>query len=128
VVSSMPRPLFNPGKHPVPIVQEAGWAPRLVWTGGKSCPLHASIPGPSTPLSVAIPTELPGPPNLLHMLEICTCVCGINILCILIIRNLLHALVAYVLSQINYFLKIMDIFRFKNHPPKSHNNCNSSVG
>jgi hypothetical protein len=26
-VSFMPRPLFTPGKDPVPIVQEAGWAP-----------------------------------------------------------------------------------------------------
>jgi len=25
-----------PGKDPAPIVQEAGWAPGLVWTGGKS--------------------------------------------------------------------------------------------
>ena len=25
--------LFNPGKDPVPIVQEAGWAPGPVWTG-----------------------------------------------------------------------------------------------
>ena len=25
-----------PGKDPVPIVQEAGWAPGPVWTGGKS--------------------------------------------------------------------------------------------
>jgi hypothetical protein len=24
---------FNPGKDPVPIVQEAGWAPGPVWTG-----------------------------------------------------------------------------------------------
>jgi len=33
VVSSSPRPHFTPGKDPVPIVQEAGWAPGLVWTG-----------------------------------------------------------------------------------------------
>ena len=36
VVSSTPRPHFTPGKDPVPIVQEAGWAPGPVWTGGKS--------------------------------------------------------------------------------------------
>ena len=24
---------FTPGNDPVPIVEEAGWAPRLVWTG-----------------------------------------------------------------------------------------------
>ena len=33
VVSRMPRPHFTPGKDPVPIVQEAGWAPGPVWTG-----------------------------------------------------------------------------------------------
>jgi len=33
VVSVKPRPLFTPGKEPVPIVQEAGWAPGPVWTG-----------------------------------------------------------------------------------------------
>ena len=31
---STPRPgRFTPGKDPVPIVQEAGWAQRSVWTG-----------------------------------------------------------------------------------------------
>ena len=32
-VSVTPWPLFTPGKDPVPIVQEAGWAPGPVWTG-----------------------------------------------------------------------------------------------
>jgi hypothetical protein len=32
-VSVTPRLLFTPGKEPVPIVQEAGWAPGPVWTG-----------------------------------------------------------------------------------------------
>ena len=33
VVSSTPRPYFTPGKDPVPIVQEAGWAsgPEIRW-------------------------------------------------------------------------------------------------
>ena len=31
-VNVMPRPHFTPGKDPVPILQEAGWAPGLVWT------------------------------------------------------------------------------------------------
>jgi len=35
VVSSTPRPHFTPGEDPVPILQEAGWAPGSVWTGGK---------------------------------------------------------------------------------------------
>jgi len=29
----MPRPQLTPGKDPVPIVQEAGWASGPVWTG-----------------------------------------------------------------------------------------------
>ena len=51
----MPRPLFTLGKDPVPIVQEAGWVPGPVCTG------QDSIPGPSSPQPVAIPTTLPGP-------------------------------------------------------------------
>jgi len=34
--SVTPRPLFIPGKDPVPIVQEAGWAPGPVWTGAEN--------------------------------------------------------------------------------------------
>jgi len=38
----------TPVKDPVPIVQEAGWAPGPVWTGGKSRPNRDSIPdGPA---------------------------------------------------------------------------------
>ena len=44
VVSSTPQPHFTPGKDPVPIVQEAGWVPGPVWTGGKSRPHRDSIP------------------------------------------------------------------------------------
>jgi len=44
VVSSTPWPHFTPGKHPVPILQEAVWAPGPVWTGGKSRPNRDSIP------------------------------------------------------------------------------------
>ena len=44
VVSSTPRPHFTPGKDPVPILQEAGWAAGLVWMGGKSRPHWDSIP------------------------------------------------------------------------------------
>ena len=34
----------TPLKDPVPIVQEAGWAPGPVWMGGKSRPHLVSIP------------------------------------------------------------------------------------
>ena len=43
MVSSTPRPHFTPGKDTVPILQETGWAPGPVWTGGKSRPHRDSI-------------------------------------------------------------------------------------
>jgi hypothetical protein len=61
VVSSTPWPHFTPGKDPVPILQEAGWAPGPVWTGGKSNPHRDSIPDRAARSPVTIPTELPGP-------------------------------------------------------------------
>jgi len=42
--SPKPRPPLPPGKDPVPISQDAGWAPGPVWTGGKSRPNRDSIP------------------------------------------------------------------------------------
>ena len=42
--AARPRPHFIPGKDPVPILQEAGWAPGPVWTGRKSHPHWDSIP------------------------------------------------------------------------------------
>ena len=44
VVSSTPRPHLTPGKDPVPILQQTGWASGPVWTGGKSRPHRDSIP------------------------------------------------------------------------------------
>jgi len=44
VVSSTPWLHFTPGKDPVPILQEAGWASGPVWTGGKSRHHRDSIP------------------------------------------------------------------------------------
>ena len=34
--SVTPQPLFTHGKDPVSIVQESGWAPRMVWTGAEN--------------------------------------------------------------------------------------------
>ena len=42
--SSTLRPHFTPWKDPITILQEAGWAPGPVWTGGKSRPHRDSIP------------------------------------------------------------------------------------
>jgi len=36
------------GKDPVPILQEGGWAPGSVWTGGKSRRHRDSIPDRAT--------------------------------------------------------------------------------
>ena len=45
-VSVTPRPLFTPGRDPVPIVQEAGWAPGPVWTGAENlAPTEIRSPG-----------------------------------------------------------------------------------
>ena len=38
MVSSTHRPQFTPAKELVSILEEAGWAPGPVWTGGKSRP------------------------------------------------------------------------------------------
>jgi len=44
----MPRTLFTPGKDPVPIVQEAGWAPGPVWTGAENlAPIGIRSPPPT---------------------------------------------------------------------------------
>jgi hypothetical protein len=50
-VSSMPRPHFTPGKDPVPVVQEAWWAPRPVWTGAENLapPPPTGIRSPDRP-------------------------------------------------------------------------------
>ena len=61
MVSSTPRLQLTPGKDRVPILEEAGWAPGPVWTGEKSRLHRDSIPDRAARISVAIPTELPGP-------------------------------------------------------------------
>jgi len=59
--AARPGRTLLPEKDPVPISQEAGWAPGPVWTGGKFRPHWDSIPDRPVRSSVAIPTELPGP-------------------------------------------------------------------
>ena len=57
---STPSPgRFTPQKVPVLIVQEAGWASGPVWTDVENLASHRdSIPAPSSPWRVAVPTEL----------------------------------------------------------------------
>jgi hypothetical protein len=54
-------PRERPGTH----CTEAGLAPGPVWTGGKFRLHRDSIPDRPARSSVAIPTELPGPPKLI---------------------------------------------------------------
>ena len=39
---------FTPGKYPVPIIQEAGWAPGPVWMGAENL-AHTGIGSPDRP-------------------------------------------------------------------------------
>ena len=57
---STPRPgRFTPEKEPVPVVQDAGWAPGPVWTGAENlAPTPGFDPGTVQP---ALPTELSRP-------------------------------------------------------------------
>jgi hypothetical protein len=62
-VSVTPRPLYTPGKDPVPIVQEVSWAPGPVWTCAENLAPTGirSTDRPARSQPVAILTELPGP-------------------------------------------------------------------
>jgi len=84
VVSKTPRPHFTPRKDPVPILQEAGWAPGPVWMGGKTRPHQDSIPDRPGRSLFAITTELPGPLIYIYIhtyihtyiyIYMCVCVC-----------------------------------------------------
>jgi len=67
VVSSTPRPHFTPGKDPVPIVQEAGWAPGPVWTDGKSCSHRDLIPGRPDPSQLLYRLSYPAHIQYIYM-------------------------------------------------------------
>jgi hypothetical protein len=68
MVNVTPRPHFTPRKDPVPIVQEAGWAPGPAWTGAENlAPTGIRSPDRPARSSVAIPTELSGPRYAKHI-------------------------------------------------------------
>ena len=73
VVSSTSRPHFAPGKDPVPILQEAGWAPGPVWTGGNSRPHRHSIP--DRPARSHSLYRLSYPAHIIHTVHIYINVC-----------------------------------------------------
>jgi len=77
VVSSTRRPRFTPRKDPVPILQQAGWAPGPLWTCGKSRPHHDSIPDrPARSQSSPFSTEIKEAWSL--FLHSPTCLCGMQ--------------------------------------------------
>jgi hypothetical protein len=59
VVHGTPRPLYSRERDPVPILQEAGWAPGLVWTCAPPPPTGIRFPDRPTctewPAAFAIP-------------------------------------------------------------------------
>ena len=68
-VSVMPWPLFTPGKDPVPIVQEAGWAPGPIWTSAEKI----------DPTGIRSP-DRPARSQLLYRLRYQACYCvNINV-------------------------------------------------
>jgi len=50
MVSVTPRPHLTPGKDPVPIVQEAGWASGPIWTGAENLAPPGFDPGTVQPV------------------------------------------------------------------------------
>ena len=78
MVSNTPRLHFTPGKDPIPILQEAGWVPGPVWTGGKSRPHRDSIPDRPARSQSLYRLSYPAHPNyiLLHInVSTSSCAC-----------------------------------------------------
>ena len=65
-VSVTPWPLFTSGKDPVPIVQEAGWAPGPVWTDAENL-VPTGIRSPDRPARSPSLYRLRYPPHCISM-------------------------------------------------------------
>ena len=53
---------FNPGNNPVPVVQEAGWAPGPIWTGAENlAPTGIRSPGHPARSESLYRLRYPGP-------------------------------------------------------------------
>jgi hypothetical protein len=74
VVNAMPWPLYPQERDPVPIVQEAGWAPGQVWMGEEYL-APTSIQSPDHPVCSKLLYQLryPGPLIFVIGLTIISC-------------------------------------------------------
>ena len=73
MVNAIPRLLFLQESDLVPIVQEAGWASRPVWTGVETLtPTQDLIPRTSSPQQVSILSMLSRPIHHLQQQYVCT--------------------------------------------------------
>jgi hypothetical protein len=106
VVNSTSQPHFTPGKDPVPIVQEAGWAPGPVWTGGKSRATGIRSPNCPARISVAIPTELPDPTIISVMNNIFT----FGLVIIRILKENINYKEVHVVGLVNFCILSMTSF------------------
>jgi len=70
----MPRPLFTSGRDPVPIVQEAGWAPGPEWTGAENL-ASIGIRSPHRPARSQSLYRLRYPTHAVCL--VCTSICGV---------------------------------------------------
>jgi hypothetical protein len=71
----MPQPLSTPRKDPVPIVQEAGWAPGLVWTGAENL-APTGIRSLDRPAHSQLLYQLSYPAHVNNLMSLIT-VCGV---------------------------------------------------
>ena len=66
MVSSTTRPHFTPGKDPIPILQEAGWAPGPVWKGENLVPTGIRSRTVQTVVQSLYRLSYPQPPTYIY--------------------------------------------------------------
>ena len=63
---------FTPGKDPVPIVQEAGWAPEPVWTGAENLAPQGFDPRTFQPVAIRYTDyAISAPPEGMAQVKFC---------------------------------------------------------
>ena len=106
VVSSTPRPHFTPRKDPLPILQEAGWAPGPVWKGGKSRPHWDSIPNRPARSQLLYRLSYPAHMSLKYCIKILTKATVSSFSFFVTIHN------AFVIADSNSSISLTSRFRY----------------